>query len=164
MFRGEIIAGKRLVRVSRRVSPLFDCLFLTIPTFRVVLLAVLLLGTCDAYSISNMEGTPGSSDADEDWKGPSSGTKWISPFKNHLQGGRSDVRDGNDLAARVVGEEGAPPPRTGEHGVALEVALYYLPSSTAPLGACEHAISTAGVAFIARGLDVHDKFPTSPQR
>ena len=62
-----------------------------------------------------------------EWKGPSSGTKWITPhLENHLkEGWASDVRDGPDLVARVVGEVGFLQPRTVEAGAMLTVTLYY---------------------------------------
>ena len=41
-----------------------------------------------------------------------------------MDGGAADVRDGTGLAARVLGEAGATPPRTGDPGVALAVSLY----------------------------------------
>ena len=64
-------------------------------------------------------------DDDIDWKGPSSGTKWIRPSKSHLRdGGFSDLRDSDGLTARVAGEAGRIPPRTGEDGVVLKVSLH----------------------------------------
>ena len=66
-----------------------------------------------------------SDDGEIDWNGPSSGTKWIGPIENHLRGGGfAEFRDASGLAARVAGEAGSLPHRTGEAAVASKVFLH----------------------------------------
>ena len=65
------------------------------------------MGTC-AYPFKDMDGASGRvNNGDQHWRGPSAGTKWIAP------GGSADVRGGNGLTARVLGETGVRPLEPG---------------------------------------------------
>ena len=102
-----------------------------------------------------------------DWKGapPSGHAKWITPLKNHLkEGGLADLRDRDGLIARVVGEVGAPQPRTVEAGAQLDVTLYIPASSSSsppPLNAFEQAIVEHRAAFLSRTEGSHATWPTA---
>ena len=97
---------------------------------------------------------------EDEWNGPSSGAKRIQSLKKHLKEG-GGVSDGIGLIARVVGEAGALPPRTGGECVTLDSTLYYLPSESDPLSAFEQAISTYKAVFISRPAEAHDTLHTA---
>ena len=102
-----------------------------------------------------------------DWKGPPpSGTaEWITPLGNHLkEGGLADLRDQNGFTARVVGEFGAPQPRTGEAGAQLAVTLYESASSSYTLlNPFEQAISDYRAVFLSRSEGLHATWPAAFQ-
>ena len=103
-------------------------------------------------------------DEEVEWDGPSTGAKWLGRWITNLRdGGVADARDGNGLTARVVGEVGAPKPRTGESGAILNVALR--PSTSQPrLYASAQAITTHQAVFILRSDAERDTLPTVYQR
>ena len=127
-------------------------------------LAVVLLGACSAYPISktwnriqlgmlaNGKGRP------QELSGlPPCGI--ISK-----RGGPSDVRNGEGLTARAVGEAGMLVPRTGEAGATLNATLYYPPPSvSSPLNVSEQASATHNAVFVSRLSGAHESSPTAFQ-
>ena len=108
-------------------------------------------------------GLPVMLDDEIKWRGPSAGTKWMGPLKNHLRdGGLAEFRDSLGRTALVEGSSKSTIPRTGVDGVALMVSLRHRSPSHTP-NLFEKAITTYSMVFLTRlGVD-HEYLPTAYQ-